>query len=259
MLRPSRPVNGSCGIAVMAKASKAGLTKTRLAPCIGMGEAARLNTAFLRDAAANVVRAGQILRESLEAPDDASLHGYMAYGPPGEGGFFDFLPDGIGLIEAWQASFGDTLMQAFAGLLDRGHAGACLINADSPTLPPALLAEAARMLLAPGERVVLGPSTDGGYYLIGARRLHADLFEGISWSTAAVFEQTLDRAARIGLDVCVLPVWYDVDDAASLDTLRAELFDGMPFGAPDLRGGEARHTREMLAAIDGARQPAAVP
>ena len=120
-----------CGIAVMAKASRAGLTKTRLAPSIGLYEAARLNTAFLRDAADNLVAAS-----GLAAARGVALAGYMAYGPPGESSFFDFRPEDIGLVEAWRDTFGDTLAQAFAGVLRRGHASACLLNADSPTLPP---------------------------------------------------------------------------------------------------------------------------
>ena len=228
----------------MAKASKAGLTKTRLAPAIGLAEAARLNTAFLRDAADNLVAAA-----AQAAARGIPLAGYMAYGPPGEGSFFDFLPEDIGLVEAWREGFGDTLAQAFTGVLRQGHAATCLLNADSPTLPPSLLVDAAAILRGPGERLVLGPSTDGGYYLIGARRLHPELFSGIAWSTAAVFEQTLDRATRLGLDVRVLPLWYDVDDAASLDILRGELFADTPFGPEHLKRGEARHSREVLANI----------
>ena len=229
----------TCGVAVMAKASKAGLTKTRLGPSVGLERAAQLNTAFLRDAADNIAAAGR----------DAPIHGYMAYGPPGDGGFFDFLPDGFGLIEAWQPDFGATLMQAFDGVVARGHACACLINADSPTLPPALLAQAATALLAGGERLVLGPSNDGGYYLIGARRLYPALFQGIAWSTAIVFEQTMEQARRIGLDVTVLPTWYDVDDGPSLDTLRAELVGGVAFGPPNLARGAARHTCALLSEL----------
>ena len=173
----------------------------------------------------------------------------MAYGPPGEGRFFDFLPRGFGLIEAWQPSFGETLKQAFKGVLARGHGGACLINADSPTLPPSILADAAAKLEERGDHLVLGPSTDGGYYLIGAKRLYSECFDDIPWSTDLVFERTLEKAASIGLKVSLLPTWYDVDDAASLQTLRDELFAGLPFGNPGLPRGEARHTRELLAAL----------
>ncbi len=229
----------TCGVAVMAKASKAGLTKTRLGPSVGLERAAQLNTAFLRDAADNIV----------EAARTAPIRGYMAFGPPGDGAFFDFLPDGFGLIEAWQPNFGSTLVQAFNGVAARGHACACLINADSPTLPPSLLAQAATVLLAERERLVLGPSNDGGYYLIGARRLYPALFRDIAWSTSVVFDQTVEQAARLGLEVTVLPTWYDVDDAPSLDTLRAELLDGVAFGPAGLVRGAALHTHALLSTL----------
>ena len=221
----------------MAKASKAGRTKTRLSPPLSPDEAAAFNTAFLRDIAENLLTAGA----------QASITGYMAYGPPGEGAFFDMLPPGLGRFEAWLPRFGDTLASTIESLFERGHASACLLNADSPTLPPAILLEAARVLGEPGERAVLGPSTDGGYYLLGLKGTHARLFEDITWSTEHVARETLDRANEIGLPVHMLPQWYDVDDAASLATLRGELLEGRPFGA--LRSAEARHTRDLLAAL----------
>ena len=71
--------------------------------------------------------------------------------------------------------------------------------------------------------MVLGGSDDGGYYLIGIKRLHHRLFEQIDWSTERVFAQTLERAKEIGLQAELLPTWYDVDDAATLERLRLEL------------------------------------
>ena len=226
---------------MMAKASRAGRTKTRLSPPLAPDEAARLNTAFLRDGAENLIAAGRL----------ASCRGYMAYGPPGEEAFFGFLPPGIGLVEAWAPTLGESLIKAMTGILAEGHASGCLINADSPTLPPALLAEAAEALAGPGERVVLGPSTDGGYYLIGMKHLHIRLFEDIAWSTAQVTRQTCERAAEIGLPVTMLAPWYDIDDAASLAMLRDELA-GRPFD-PGRPPAAARHTRALLAEIDAPR------
>ncbi len=230
---PSAPAR--CGIAVMAKASQAGRTKTRLSPPLTPDEAAAFNTAFLRDIADNLAAAGL----------DASIAGYFAYGPPGAADFFAFRPPGIALFEAWQPSFGATLAFTIEMLLARGHASACVLNADSPTLPPTLLTEAAERLAAPGERIVLGPSTDGGYYLLGMTRLHARLFEDIDWSTERVAGQTLERAAEIGLEVHVLPHWYDVDDATSLAILRGELLGGMAFSG-SLASAPARHSRALL-------------
>jgi hypothetical protein len=74
--------------------------------------------------------------------------------------------------------------------------------------------------------MVLGPAADGGYYCIGLKDPHPDLFEKIAWSTPRVFAQTCDRAREIGLAVVTLPPWYDVDDAASLSRLAGELFGG---------------------------------
>jgi uncharacterized protein len=98
-----------------------------------------------------------------------------------------------------------------------------VLNSDSPTLPTALLVETAEVLARPGDRAVLGPSTDGGYYLLGLKHAHARMFEGITWSTEQVAEETLARAREIGLDVHRLPDWYDVDDVDALKRLDAEL------------------------------------
>ena len=113
------------------------------------------------------------------------------------------------------AVFGLTVL-FFRGLVVRGHPVAAVLNSDSPTLPPAYLVELAEALARPGDRAVLGPATDGGYYVLGLKAPHARLFEDVEWSTENVAEQTLARAREIGLPVHVLPPWYDVDDLASL-------------------------------------------
>ena len=186
----------------MAKASIVGRTKTRLVPPLTFEEAARCDTAFSRDVAANI----------LAASAEASIAGYMAFGPPHSKPFFqDNLPRTIGLIEAWYPNFGDCLACAIAQLLQRGHPCAVVLNSDSPTLPTSVLVEAAQVLARPGDRAVLGPANDGGYYLLGLKAMHRPLFEGIAWSTEYVARQTLERAAELGLPVHVLPEWYDVD------------------------------------------------
>ena len=224
----------------MAKASKPGRTKTRLTPPLTPVEAALFNSAFLADIAANL----------LDAAKSARIDGYMAFGPPGEGAFFDFLPEEIGLFEAWRPNFGDCLSDTIRELFHRGHRAACVLNADSPTLPPAFLVEAAAMLAADGDRAVLGPSNDGGYYLLGLKHHHARLFQDITWSTGIVATQTLERAAEIGLPVHVLPTWYDVDDGDALRLLRGELFQGRTFGGCKARRGEGRHSRSLIEQLD---------
>jgi uncharacterized protein len=210
--------------------------KTRLSPPLSLDDAALCNTAFLKDVAANLLRAGR----------DAEIAGYAAFGPPGAEDFFrTHLPQAVGLLEIWYPDFGLCLMKALEAQFARGHKAACVLNSDSPTLPSAFLAETARVLAVPGDRIVLGPSTDGGYYILGCKRLHARLFEDIAWSTDAVARQTLERAAELGLAVHMLPVWYDVDDAASLRTARREVLEGVRFH-PRIASSPAAHTAELL-------------
>ena len=225
-----------CGIAVMAKASQPGRTKTRLSPPLTLEEAAACNTAFLSDIADNLIAAARLV----------SISGAMAYGPPGHGGFFErHMPPGIGRFEVWEADFGDCLRKALDAQFAAGHRAACVLNSDSPTLPPAILADAVHRLEQPGDRVVLGPSSDGGYYLLGCKTVHRRLFEGIAWSTEIVARQTLERAAEIGIEVQLLPEWYDVDDAAALRTLIGEVLDDRPFH-PRLTSGPAIHSTALL-------------
>jgi hypothetical protein len=201
-------------VAIMAKAPRVGEVKTRLVPPLSMADAAALGAAFIQDGAGNILAAGRA----------APIAGYVAYWPNGsEALFHELLPASIRLLPSRRAGLGASLFDAAEDLLRAGHEGVCLVNADSPNLPTDLLVEAACALARPGDRVVLGPAEDGGYYLIGVKHPHRRLFEEIAWSTELVFRQTLDRAAELGFDPVTLPVWYDVDDAASLRRLRNEL------------------------------------
>jgi rSAM/selenodomain-associated transferase 1 len=215
---------GICAMGVMAKAPQPGKAKTRLCPPLLPEQAARLSAAFLRDITENIVAA------SREVPID----GCIAYAPMGTEAWFDgHLADGTGFVLADGSpvmpenvqGFGRCLLHAVQAMLGSGYGAACVVNSDSPTLPTSVLVEAARVLLAPGERVVLGPADDGGYYLLGTKRAHAHLFADIVWSTDAVAETTRLRARELQIPVVELPVWYDVDDASALVRLKAELVD----------------------------------
>ena len=225
-------------MAVMGKASAPGRTKTRLVPPLSAADAAELNTAFLKDIIGNLQTADR----------EVDIAAYVAFGPAGSEPFFRAcLPENLPLIECCLPLFGDCLYQAICALLQRGHAAACVLNSDSPTLPTRLLVEAAYVLAQPEDQIVIGPSTDGGYYLLGLKRAHRRLFDDIDWSTARVLEQTQQRAAELGLNVTLLEPWYDVDDAASLGRLSADL-------AADAGGAttglyEAPYTRAALARV----------
>ncbi len=223
----------------MAKASQPGRTKTRLCPPLTFDEAASLNTAFLKDIAENLV--------TLSA--EGSIAGAMAFAPRGSKGFFEaHFPASIGLYEVSNANFGSCLIEALTLQFAAGHRAACVLNSDSPTLPLGILLEMVEELAKPGDRAVIGPSSDGGYYLLACKALHTGLFEGIAWSTAEVFAQTLERAAIIGLPLHVLPEWYDVDDCSSLCVLIGEIFDGRGF-SKRLRSSSPRNSAELLRSL----------
>lgn len=214
---------GRVAIAVMAKAPVEGEVKTRLVPPLSAAQATALGAAFIQDIAGNI----------LAAAATAPIDGYIAYSPPGSQAVFaSLLPAGIGLLPPRRTGLGVSLYDAATDLLASGYGAACLVNADSPTLPTARLTAAARALVMPGDRVALGPADDGGYYLIGLKHPHRRLFEDIAWSTERVLRQTLDRAREIGLEAVTLPGWYDVDDVASLQRLIGELDGAAPVGYP---------------------------
>jgi uncharacterized protein len=228
---------GGCAIAVMAKAPLPGAVKTRLVPPLQPDEAAALGASFLRDVTENVALAAR----------NAVIYGYVAYAPSGSERLFDgmlasrtrlVLADGAGISAPRVHGFGRCLLHAAEALFAGGHDAVCLLNSDSPTLPTSLIARAASALSAPGERVVLGPADDGGYYIVGMKAPHVHLFEDIAWSTATVAAQTRQRAHALGLPVTELDPWYDVDDGPALRRLIRELEAGggtgelAPYPAP---------------------------
>jgi uncharacterized protein len=147
--------------------------------------------------------------------------GIYTGGPPEA--YATILPDEFFLIQQRGSDFGERLTCAAEDLFAVGFAAVCLINSDSPTVPAENFAEAAIELADPRDRVVLGPSNDGGYYLIGMKHMHRRLFEDIDWSTERVAQQTRERAAELGVQIHELGVGHDIDDRAALIELAREL------------------------------------
>jgi rSAM/selenodomain-associated transferase 1 len=228
---------GLCALAVMTKAPQAGRVKTRLTPPLTPDEAAALNTCFLRDTAAAITA----------ATADGRSRGIGVYTPVGAEGAYDgILPNHFALLPQRGDKFDERLVCATEDLLAIGFASVCLIDSDSPTVPAEVFTEAVEALREPGDRIVLGPSDDGGYYLIGLKELHREVFADIDWSTERVLEQTKQRAEDAGLPVHLLPNWYDVDDRTTLGRLCAELFGENGRG---MAAGGAPSTRDYLNAL----------
>lgn len=227
---------GLCALGVMTKVPRPGRVKTRLTPPLTPEEAAALNTCFLRDTTAAITGA---TKEGL-------ARGVGIYTPIGEeSAYADILPRDFALIPQRGDLFGERLVAAAEDLFATGFSSVCLIDSDSPTVPREAYARAARLLSQPGDRIVFGPSDDGGYYLIGLKQLHRRVFEEIDWSTERVAEQTLARAGEIGVPVELLPTWYDVDDRVTLRRLCDEVLGE---GA-ETQGYAAPATRDFLEQI----------
>jgi rSAM/selenodomain-associated transferase 1 len=240
ILDPAYPIPALghlCALAVMAKAPRPGRVKTRLSPPLTLEQTAALNVCFLRDTTENLASI-------------AGAAGLISYTPAGDEALFDgLLPETFGLVLQRGDGFGERLLAAAEDILAIGYGAVCLIDSDSPTVPAAAFREAVDALERAGNRVVLGPSHDGGYYLIGMKRAHAAAFERITWSTGSVLEETLERCREAGLEVVMLPMWYDVDDGATLEILTAELFGESAPVFTTMPGYAAPHTRKFLAGL----------
>jgi len=152
----------------------------------GAAAACELSACFLRDVAA-----------AIEAvPDMLGRRGYGVYAPAGtEGIMRQLLPPGFGLLLQAGDDLGHVLIGATRAFLSARHDCMLLVNGDSPTLPPRLLTQAIEILRQPGDHMVLGPASDGGYYLIGPEASASATFERIAWGTDSVGARYL-RARR---------------------------------------------------------------
>ncbi|MDI6852184.1 MAG: TIGR04282 family arsenosugar biosynthesis glycosyltransferase [Deltaproteobacteria bacterium] len=195
--RPLAPANAF--LIIFAKKPVPGQVKTRLSPPLSPAEAAELYHCFLKD----------ILEEmtGLSGIDVA-----VAYEPASAKAFFEKLsPEGVKLLVQAEAGLSDRLIEAAKWGFAQGYAAVLMRNSDSPDLPGPYILEGREILAGGRADVVLGPCPDGGYYLVGLRKPSPEIFHEISWSTAAVLEQTLARAAQAGLKTHLLPPWPDID------------------------------------------------
>jgi rSAM/selenodomain-associated transferase 1 len=238
-LPPARPLRAA--VYVVAKAPSPGQTKTRLCPPLTPSGAALLARAFLLDVL-EIVRASGLTARIVcrDAAERAALR--------------DLVGDATTVHAQDGHGLGDALESAFRRGLADGFPAVAVLGADVPTLRPDVLREACRAVAGGGvgHDVAIGLSDDGGYYLLAARAVHPTLFRDMAWSTAGVAGETLRRCRAAGLRPFLLPPWYDVDDAAALDTLRADLALAPPGVAPRTRAALAVAGAAHLAVPAGA-------
>jgi rSAM/selenodomain-associated transferase 1 len=208
---------------VFVKAPAPGRVKTRLQGRYAPEQVAAIYRAFVVDALAHGAQVACERRTVCYAPTGAEAEVRALAGPEWEA-----RPQAEG-------DLGDRMAGAFAWGFAQGATRAVLTGSDSPSLPPGLMAEAFERLRT--RDLVIGPSVDGGYYLIGMSRPLPGVFRGVAWSSARVLEQTLDRAEEAGVRPSLLPPWYDVDTPEGLDFLlahvRGERMGGGAADAPE--------------------------
>lgn len=202
---------GERWLIVLAKQPVAGRVKTRLARTLGDEAAAGLQAAFLADTLrhAGRVRAARRL---------------LCFAPPEARAWFADQDAGAELAAQVEGDLGARLAAAFEHAFAAGASSVLAVGSDAPQQDASVF-ERAFAALAPG-RAVLRPSDDGGYTLVGLAARAPRLFEGIPWSSGAVLAASERRARALGLEVVLLEPGYDVDEAADLARLAAEIASG---------------------------------
>jgi rSAM/selenodomain-associated transferase 1 len=205
---------------IVGKAPQAGSAKTRLVPPLTFADAAALYRGFLLDSVA--------LGLDLGWQRVSVIH------PVGQRqALADILPASIRLVEQRGLGLVGALSSAFETHLAEGFERVVLIGSDNPTLPRAPIDEACAAL--DEFDLTIGPSADGGWYLIGMRERHLGVFDNVEWSTSRVYAQTVSQARRLGLRVHTVQEWYDVDEPDDLDRLQHELVECPPDVATNTR------------------------
>ena len=195
-------------LAVMARAPSDARGKTRLLKALGVDDGTDLRRAILLDTLDVVQRVPGAERVLLFAPETGGAEiAELA------GGTYRLLPQR-------GADLGERLEHTFADLFALGYSAVTIIGSDLPTLPAEHIERGLAVLRGEADPIVLGPSVDGGYYLVGLRTNHPEIFRGIPWSTAGVLAATLSAAEAHRLSVTFIPPWYDID---SMDDLRRVL------------------------------------
>ena len=202
---------------VFAKVPRPGRVKTRLSPPLTPVQAAELYDAFLRDAL------DRYQAWSRQSGAEVRLHlAGAARVPDG------LVPDGVEVLPQRGDGLGARMLLAFVQAFAAGHDRAVVVGTDHPTLPVAFF-DAALSALDDPLTAVLGPSDDGGYYLLGLNDVAPDLFD-MRYSHPDVFADTLDRVMELDMTPVVLPPHYDVDDGAALARLAGEWRGGADVG-----------------------------
>jgi len=184
-----------------------GKVKTRLSPFLPDETILELYICFLRDSL-----------DLIRQVENADL--FVGIAPSNQSGFFNGLAETeLHLFVQEGQDLGDKMRQAIADRFAEGYEKVVIIGSDSPSLPVTYIKRA----LSSDKDLILGPSTDGGYYLIGMCRKMTEVFEGVTWGKENVLHETCERLMHEGADLELLPVWYDIDNPQDLQFFNTHL------------------------------------
>ena len=201
----------STALVIFAKAPIPGEVNTRLCPPLTPDEAATLHGSFVLD----MLERSKTAVAKLKLPFDR----YLACAPSSTLVFFKIMEErqGVKLIDQVGDDLGARIQQAFQTMFGKGYQRVFIVGIDVPTLPLDHYKQVLALLET--NDLVLGPALDGGYYLIGLKRMVPDLFLGIPWSTEYVLGLTQKNATNLGLKTALISPWRDVDTIDDLHAL----------------------------------------
>lgn len=189
----------SRALIIFAKNPLPGTVKTRLSPPLTPEEAAALYGCMLQDSI--------VLARTL-----SGITPFIFFqNDPGAAEYFKALaPEILSFLQIGE-NLGERMKNAFSETFKRGFTEVAVIGTDSPDLPPEYIVEAFSLLEGEDIDVVFGPADDGGYYLLGLKRVWEELFRGLPWSSRELLAASIEGVKYLSLGVSLLPVWYDID------------------------------------------------
>jgi len=186
-------------LVVVAKAPVPGKVKTRLYPDLTIDEATHLYSCFIQDRIKEIGNLTAVDLAISYTPEDSKQY------------FTRFTSNGFHLFPQRGKDLGERLSNIFEDKLAVEYDAVSIIDSDTPDLPRSIVEQSFHMLMLESVDAVFGPCNDGGYYLVGMRKPHPELFQDVPWSTEAVLDITLEKAAKLGIGTKLLPGWNDLD------------------------------------------------
>jgi rSAM/selenodomain-associated transferase 1 len=186
-------------LVVVAKAPVPGEVKTRLSPEFTTQEATNLYRCFIQDRIKEIGTLAGVELAISYTPENSEKY------------FAKFMSNGFHLFPQRGKDLGERLSNIFVDKLAGEYDAVSIIDSDTPDLPRSIVQQSFQLLIADRADAVFGPCYDGGYYLVGMRQPHPELFQKIPWSTENVLPRTLEKAHSLGLQTKLLPRWNDLD------------------------------------------------